>query len=111
MDGNFGGTMEHRLEACDAVVFLDLPRMVCVRRVLGRVIKYRGRSRPDMGEGCPERFDLKFMKWVWDFPRVTRPVILERLSAIQDRKKIFHLRSTGEVADFLCRVRSERVLV
>ena len=29
MDGNFGGTMEIRLAACDTAIFLDFPRTVC----------------------------------------------------------------------------------
>ena len=28
-----------------------------------------GTVRPDMGEGCPERFDLDFLKWVWGYNR------------------------------------------
>ncbi len=46
MDGNFGGTMDLRLAACDTAVLLDLPRTVCVYRVLKRRIKYRGTNRP-----------------------------------------------------------------
>ena len=29
MDGNYSGTLGRRLEACDTVVFVDLPRAVC----------------------------------------------------------------------------------
>jgi adenylate kinase family enzyme len=31
LDGNYGGTMERRMEACDTVVFLDPPRTLCLR--------------------------------------------------------------------------------
>ncbi len=34
LDGNFGGTMEMRIEACDTVIFLEMPRTVCVYRIL-----------------------------------------------------------------------------
>ena len=37
--------------------------------VLRRVWTTHGRVRPDMGAGCPERFDLSFLRWVWDFPK------------------------------------------
>src|SRR6201995_1710403 len=52
IDGNYSGTLEVRLAACDTVVFLDLPRRVCIWRVLKRVLTYRDGSRPDMAEGC-----------------------------------------------------------
>ncbi|MGH9842177.1 MAG: hypothetical protein ACREEM_25785 [Blastocatellia bacterium] len=48
MDGNYSGTLDLRLKACDTVIFLDLPRLTCLWRVLKRVVQYRGRRRPDM---------------------------------------------------------------
>lgn len=30
MDGNYGGTLDVRLARCDTVVFLDVPRVVCL---------------------------------------------------------------------------------
>src|SRR6185503_18315091 len=51
MDGNFGGTLELRLEHCDTIIFLDMPRLLCLWRVTKRRLRYRNRSRPDMAEG------------------------------------------------------------
>ncbi len=36
MDGNYGSTMNERLDAADTVIFLDMPRLFCVVRVLKR---------------------------------------------------------------------------
>src|SRR5687768_10312617 len=33
MDGNFGGTLEVRMQRCDTIVFLDLPRPLCLWRI------------------------------------------------------------------------------
>src|ERR1051325_11561095 len=55
IDGNYGGTLARRLAACDTVIFLDLPRTLCLWRVVKRRALFRGRSRPDMAEGWPER--------------------------------------------------------
>jgi len=101
MDGNYSGTLEMRMEACDTVVFLDLPRTLCLWRVIKRLLTYRGRPRPDMAEGCGEKLDLKFLRWVWDYPERTRPVVLGLIRAHGRDKKIFHLRSRAEVAEFL----------
>jgi adenylate kinase family enzyme len=61
IDGTYGGTLGERLVRADAVVYLDYPIRLCVARLLRRIWTYRGRTRPDMTEGCPERFDLAFL--------------------------------------------------
>ena len=67
MDGNFNRTIETRIAKCDTIIYLDFSRVACVLGVLKRVITTYGKVRPDMGDGCPERFDLEFLKWVWSF--------------------------------------------
>ena len=67
MDGNFNRTMEERITHCDTIIYLDFSRFACLRGVLKRVITTYGKVRPDMGEGCPERLDWEFLKWVWNF--------------------------------------------
>ena len=101
MDGNFSGTLPERLDACDAVIFLDLPRMVCLWRVLKRVITNFGRTRADMPAGCPERFDLEFLVWVWNFPVRSRPKVLALLESRCATKEVVHLRSRRKVSEFV----------
>jgi adenylate kinase family enzyme len=60
IDGTYGGTLPERLARADTVLYLDYPIRLCVMRLMKRIWTYRGRSRPDMAEGCPERFDLPF---------------------------------------------------
>lgn len=77
MDGNFSGSLAIRLSRCDAVVFLDLPRWVCILSVLVRWFRYRFTARPDLPEGCPEKIDLEFLRWVWNFPQRSRQKVLD----------------------------------
>ena len=65
IDGNFDRTMPQRMARCDTVIYLDFPRVACLMGVLKRVMTTCGKVRPDMAEGCPERLDLDFLKWVW----------------------------------------------
>ena len=44
---------------------------------------YKGKTRPDMGEGCTEKFDLEFAKWVFFKGRKKRR---EYLKAIKQQK-------------------------
>jgi adenylate kinase family enzyme len=101
MDGNYSGTLNLRLEACDTVIFLDMARQLCLWRVLKRAFKYRDGSRPDMTEGCREQLNLEFLRWVWDYPSRTRPKVVEMLKSNSQGKKIIWLRSNSEVERFL----------
>ncbi len=102
MDGNYGGTMDARLALADTVIFLDLPRVLCLTRALKRRVQYRGRSRPDIAPGCPEKMDPQFLRWIWDFPRTKRPGILKKLEAARAMgAQVIHLRSPRDVNRFL----------
>jgi adenylate kinase family enzyme len=108
MDGNYSGTLELRLRACDTVIFLDLPRTLCLWRVVKRALMYWGKVRPDMAAGCPEQLNFEFVQWIWQYPRRTRPKVLARLQACADAKQIIHLRSQAEVEKFLAGVTDEQ---
>lgn len=79
IDGNYGGSMAMRMARADTVVWLDYPTTLCLRRVLTRWREYHGRARPDVPEGCPERFDPAFLFYVARFRAVKRPGTLRRL--------------------------------
>jgi len=100
MDGNYSGTLELRLKACDTVIFLDLRPTLCIWRVVKRAFQYRNRNRPDMPEGCHERVTLDFVLWIWNYSRRTKPKVVKLLSFAPD-KKIVWLRSRAEVQRFL----------
>lgn len=101
LDGNYGGTLEMRLAACDTVVFLDVSRLTCLWRVLKRQIRHRGQVRPELPPGCPERLTWEFMVWIWTYPHRRRGAILTRLHALADRKRIVILRSASQMDKFL----------
>ena len=65
IDGNYLKICaERRFEEADHILYLDFPRRVCLPRVLKRWLKYRGKTRPDMGAGCDEKVDREFLLWV-----------------------------------------------
>ncbi len=110
MDGNFGGTMELRLAVCDMAIFLDLPRTVCLYRILKRWLKYRNTNRPDMTAGCNEKIDFEFLKWIWDYPKKNKPTVEEKLKRFENEKTIIRLKSKKEVEDFLMNYSQSSVL-
>ncbi|MGB8507916.1 MAG: DNA topology modulation protein, partial [Pyrinomonadaceae bacterium] len=104
MDGNYSGTLGLRVEACDTIIFLDAPRLLCLRRVLNRWAMYRSESRPDMAADCRERFSPAFLWWVWNYPKRTKPKVLELLKKHAGTKRLICLRSQGDVRKFLAQV-------
>ena len=109
MDGNYGGTMEIRIAACDTIVFLDLPRAVCVWRAYKRFLFYKKNGRPDMAEGCPEKFDLEFLKWIWNYPTRTKPGVEERLKRFAEEKTIIRLASNNDVDKFFVNLKPDKI--
>lgn len=68
IDGNYKGHAgELRRERADAVFWFDLPRRACLAGALKRIAGSYGRVRPEMAPGCPEKFDLGFLRWIWDY--------------------------------------------
>ena len=72
IDGNYSRTMEMRLAKCDTVIYLDFNRWACLRGMCQRVFGNYGKARPDMAQGCPERFDPAFVKWIWNYNKNNR---------------------------------------
>ena len=72
IDGNYNRTMPERIQRSDTVIYLDFSRMTCLWGVIKRNLTNRGKVRPDMGEGCPEKIDIEFLKWVWNYNRDKR---------------------------------------
>ncbi|HJU92488.1 MAG TPA: DNA topology modulation protein [Pyrinomonadaceae bacterium] len=101
IDGNFGGTLARRVERCDTIIFLDMPRLLCVWRVTKRRLTYRNRSRPDMAEGCAEKLDFEFISWVWNYSNRSRPKVVKLINENKASKKIVWLRSNADVEKFL----------
>ena len=100
MDGNFNRTMPVRIKYCDAVIYLDFSRFACLRGVAKRILTTYGKVRPDMGEGCPERIDWEFLKWVWNFNKNKREKYYRLLNETEGIEKIV-LKNRRAVKKFL----------
>ena len=101
IDGNYGGEMEPRIAAADTVIFLDLPRLVCVWGAIRRQWRWRHGGRPDAAPGLRERIDLAFLWWIFRYPERSRPQVLRRLANLPPTTVVHRLRSRREVRDYL----------
>jgi adenylate kinase family enzyme len=105
MDGNYTMHLDLRLPRTEPVIWLDLPRYVYFPRVVWRMIRHYGRERGDIGPGCPERFDLPFLRdWVWPYPTRSRAQHAALMAGLPARIRGIILRSTAAVAKFTDRL-------
>ena len=108
IDGMYHRTLPARLRRTTLVVYLDLPTAVCFWGVVKRVWRWRGQSRPDMREGCPEKLDAEFVHYILTFRRKVTPhverllmssgVEVVRLASIRDRARFTAALESGGLA-------------
>ncbi len=99
IDGTYGGTLAPRLERADTVIYLDFPIRLCAARLLRRIWTWRGRTRPDMPEGCPERFDLGFLLYLLQWNSGPRIRMEQRIKGHE--AKVTRLKSPAALAAWL----------
>ena len=96
--GSGKSTLAH---AADTVIFLDFARWRCLSRVFKRVATNAGRTRADMGPGCPEKLDLEFLRWVWNFNARDRQKVLQAVHRHSNGKALHVLRTPRDVRRFV----------
>jgi len=104
MDGNYSRTLHVRVPRADAIVFLDLPRRICIAGAVRRWLRQRGEVREDMAPGCPESFDPAFLLWIWNYPRRSRAEVLRAMEAAGPGVETVTLHSRAESTRFLAGV-------
>jgi adenylate kinase family enzyme len=102
VDGTWTSGSDIRFAHADLVIWLDLPRGLCLWRVVKRWATYAGRNRPELPKGCPEKIDFEFLHYIWTFKRLKAP----KLEAMLEGRSfpVLRLKSRREVADFLSAV-------
>lgn len=104
MDGNYDSSLDLRLPRADTVVWFAYPTHVCLQRALRRVVTNYGRVRADLGEGCPERFDWEFLRYIWGFNAKEQPRITSALGTFGRHLEPVMVRSNREAGQVLARL-------
>ncbi|WP_339498712.1 AAA family ATPase [Pseudomonas silesiensis] len=102
-EGNYARrTFDLRLPRADLIIWLDTPRLTCLRRVIVRSVM--NRPRADLAAGCAEKLDrefLTFLNFVWSFDRGYRPGIEAVRLAVGPQIRTVHLCGDRQIAAFL----------
>ena len=107
-EGGRSSTWPERLERADTLIWLDMPLAIRLAHVLRRTLRYHGRQRPDLPAGCPDRFSLEFLCYIWRTRRSSR----EAMRELTDHARLNHsdcavyrLGSSRQVKRFLANLR------
>jgi len=76
-------------EAADLVIFLDVPRRICLYRCVKRNWRYMFHSRPGLPDHCPEIMIIPtLLKIIWGFPKTVKPIIMSEAHGSQKYKHV-----------------------
>lgn len=104
IEGNYNNTFHIRAERADTIIYLELPLRVCMYRVLKRWVMNIGRTRSDMGEGCKEKMDWAFIKFIWTTYYPRKKKMRERFETFKKgdpNKTVILLKNKQKIASYL----------
>ena len=105
-DGNHSTTYDLRAEKSDMIIWVKIPRWRCLFNVCYRAWRYRGKTRPDMADGCIERVNWDFIKFIWSFDKRSGGMA-KLLADNRDKKRVFELTNYTEVEAFVENLKKE----
>lgn len=102
IDGNYSKVcFQRRVEEADLVIMLLFNRFSSLFRVTKRYRTFKGKSRPDMAQGCEEKLDGEFLRWVlWDGRGRRKRAFYRRLQRQYPGKTVV-LKTQGQIDRFL----------
>ena len=99
IDGNYGSTMELRMQACDTVIFLDYPLEVCLNGIKDR----KGKIRSDMPWIESDEDDAEFIEFITNYNSQSRPEVMELLDRYS-HKDIIIFSTRTQAEEFLAKI-------
>ena len=102
LDGNYSGTIDVRFARADTVILLDLNRVRCVWRVTRRTLGSMGEERT--AAGCPDRFDIAFIRFIWTYRKRSRWKILAGADERASQVELVRLRTPKQLRRFLSEI-------
>ncbi len=95
IDGNYGSTMEMRLNDCDTVFFLDYPTDICLDGINQR----KGKPRADM-PWIETEDDEEFLEFIRNYNTESRPKVVDLLCRY-NYKDIIIFKNRKEADDYI----------
>lgn len=65
IDGNYRSFHhQKRMEEADRIIFMRFSRLRCLFQAYRRYLQHKNATRESMAEGCREKFDWEFARWI-----------------------------------------------
>jgi len=102
VDGSFSElALDLTLARADTLIVIERPRWLCQWRIAWRSAFDRSGPRPDLSEGCPEKFDWKLMREAWRYDVDRRPAIEVERVKYGGHVAIVRLTSDWQIENFV----------
>ncbi len=103
IEGNFSNIVDYQLAVTKSVIYIKLPVLVCLWRVIKRRLSYLSKDIPEIAPSCPDKISYKLLKSVWKYPSTDGIVLQKKLEAKKHKLQVFTLNSQAEMTSFLKR--------
>lgn len=102
MDGTGVTSFDLRVPRSDLIIWVRMPRWLCLWGVFSRSLRHFGRTRPEMAPGCRERLaDREFLSFIWNFETKTTPRIVKSIHALSPQCPVATLTSRRQMRELL----------
>ena len=102
IDGTYPSfRLEERLALSDHILLLDFDRFTCLRQALRRYRTFHGKVRESAADGCTEKMDFEFLRWLlWDGRTRQRAAAFQAIAEIWPKKTVI-FKHPRQVNDYL----------
>lgn len=102
MDGSGASTFDIRLPRTDLILWVRVPRYIALKGLASRVLRNYGSVRPEMAQGCPEKFpDREFLSYIWNFEKKHAPLFVKNIEEYGSNIPVAILESHSKIDSML----------
>jgi adenylate kinase family enzyme len=99
MDGTYESSLDLRIPPADLVILVKQSRWVCLWRAAKRKLTIDDHHRPDAPAG--QKLDVAFLRYIWRYPKVTHPFVLEEIRRHGADKPVIELQGSSQMRRLL----------
>ena len=109
IDGNYSKfAYDLRMKISDKIFFFDFDRFTCLFQAFQRYNKYKGKVRESMTEGCCEKLDWEFIKWILFDGRTEERINKYNRVIEKYKEKIIIVKNRKEADDLLEKIKTDK---
>lgn len=100
VDGAHSDALDIVIPQADAILYLDLPPLLCLWRVMTRTVKHFNKEHAGLAPGCKEQqISLDFYRYILSFDRLMKPALEDKIN--QHGKDVRYLSSQNDFTSYL----------